>query len=92
MPHVELPEGYTTVHAKARFKEIFEYVGSRSGVTEVISAGTIVDPLQMDMTGPCLDPTSPDARWLDEVQSSGVCHDWVNIPGAVLEILDHWAA
>lgn len=86
--HVELPEGYTSVLAKVRFKEAFTYIGSKSGMTEVQPAGTTIDPLQLDMTGPSIDPMSPNAVWLDEVHDSGVCMDWVKIPGSVLEVLN----
>lgn len=88
--NTDQPERYTSIHAKVRFKQDHEYRGGKSGVTELIPAGTVIDPLQIKMTGPTLDPTSPDAIWVDEVQSSGVCMDWVEIPGSVLEVLDHW--
>lgn len=72
--------------ATVRFTERYE-TQSVSGTTEVFEAGDVMDPLQLGTECCPEDPFGPAAVWVTETQNAAHCHDWVHIPGRVLELL-----
>lgn len=94
MPNVQLPEGYTTIHAHVRFTERYEARAAVSGHLDVFEAGTWIDPVQLDMSTGSTDPTSLTAVWFTEPLTDTGVHagDWVYIPGSVVEVIRYWPA
>jgi hypothetical protein len=73
--------------ARVRFTEHYETRSSATNTLEVFKPGDDPDWVQLNLEGPSTDPHSPDAVWLTETPS-GVCFDWVRIPGSVVEIVE----
>lgn len=91
---INLPEGYTAVHAKIRFTETYAAKAAISNHVEEFKPGDWIDPVQLDMSAAAEDPTDPNAVWFTEPTIDTGVHagDWIYIPGSVIEIVRHWPA
>lgn len=73
------------VFANVTFTEDFTTHGVRTGMPEIFKAGDTIQPLQLHHDPHVTTIDDPDAMWTSEAES-GVCGDWIYIPGRVLHV------